>query len=51
MTQVVNQEWICSKCYAVIFDEAEYNDNNGVCDECYSLPIKKRLGILKKVID
>ncbi|MGM0900919.1 MAG: hypothetical protein ACQEXB_07430 [Bacillota bacterium] len=44
MEQVANQQWICSECNKVITDEAEYTDNNGVCDECYSIPIKKRIG-------
>lgn len=47
MDKIVIQEYFCSECNAVIFDETEYTDNVGVCDECYSLPIKNRLGILK----
>ncbi|SEM19762.1 hypothetical protein SAMN05192533_101381 [Mesobacillus persicus] len=47
MEQVTEQQWICSKCNNVITDEDEYQDNNGVCDDCYSLPIKKRIGKLR----
>ena len=45
MEQVTH--WICSKCNTVITDEHEYLDNDGVCDDCYSIPIKKRRGLLK----
>jgi DNA-directed RNA polymerase subunit RPC12/RpoP len=38
---------ICSKCKAEIEDEQEYLDNDGVCDDCYAIPIKKRVGKLK----
>ncbi|MCM3584532.1 hypothetical protein M3182_02090 [Mesobacillus maritimus] len=47
MEQVTEQLWICSKCGEKITDEAEFIDNQGVCDECYSLPIKKRIGKLR----
>lgn len=47
MEQVTVQQWICSKCQKEITEEAEYIDNHGVCDDCYSLPIKKRMGKLK----
>jgi len=47
MGQVTEQMWICSRCKKEIVEEAEYLDNNGVCDECYSIPIKKRIGKLK----
>lgn len=47
MEQVTEQQWICSKCNNVITDEDEYKDNNGVCDDCYSIPIKKRIGKLR----
>lgn len=42
------QQWKCSKCHAIILDENEYMDNDGVCDTCYSLPIKKRIGSVRK---
>ncbi|MBT2758007.1 hypothetical protein J7E71_19230 [Mesobacillus foraminis] len=41
----VAEEMICSKCNCNILDEAEFMDNDGVCDECYSFPIKKRRGL------
>ncbi|MCM3324253.1 hypothetical protein MKX67_18405 [Cytobacillus sp. FSL W7-1323] len=47
MEQVKQGLWICSKCEAVITDYNEYHDNDGVCDVCYSIPIKKRRGLLK----
>lgn len=40
-------QWICSKCQQVIMDENEYIDNKGVCDDCYSIRIKKRIGLIK----
>lgn len=42
------QQWTCSKCQQVIMDENEYIDNKGVCDDCFSIPIKKRIGLIKK---
>lgn len=47
MEQVIDQKWICSKCNCEIIDEAEYIDNHGVCDDCYSIPLKKRIGKLR----
>lgn len=35
----------CSKCDKEILDEWEYHDNNGVCDDCYSIPLKKSRGL------
>jgi formylmethanofuran dehydrogenase subunit E len=43
----VVQQWICSKCEQVITDENEYIDNKGVCDDCFRIPLKRRLGLLK----
>lgn len=37
-------KWNCSGCHRVIREEAEYVDNGGVCDDCYSKHIKRRLG-------
>jgi hypothetical protein len=42
------QQWKCSKCDQPIVDENEYIDNDGVCDTCYSLLIKRRIGLVKK---
>lgn len=47
MEQVIDQTWICSNCHCEITDEAEYLDNSGVCDDCYSIPLKKRIGKLR----
>ncbi|MGM0879092.1 MAG: hypothetical protein ACQEWV_31755 [Bacillota bacterium] len=44
---ITDQQWQCSKCKRGFKDENEYIDNKGVCDECYSIPLKKRIG--KKV--
>ncbi|MEH7346989.1 hypothetical protein V7122_24455 [Bacillus sp. JJ1532] len=44
MEQVI-ENWICSNCNLEITDEREYLDNNGVCDDCYSIPLKKKLGL------
>lgn len=41
------QQWRCSKCDQLILDENEYLDNDGVCDTCYSLSFKRRIGLLK----
>lgn len=41
----VTEKMICSECNCEIVDTAEFMDNNGVCDECYSIPIKKRRGL------
>lgn len=41
---VTEQQWHCSTCNQIITDENEFIDNKGVCDECYSIPIKKRIG-------
>lgn len=46
MNQTV-EKWICSKCNKAIADEAEYIDNKGLCDDCYSIPIKKRIAKVK----
>lgn len=40
------QLFICSKCGATITDETEYIDNSGICDDCYSIPFKKRIAII-----
>ncbi|WP_156416252.1 hypothetical protein [Cytobacillus dafuensis] len=45
MEQVI-EKWICSNCSIEITDENEFIDNNGVCDECYSIPIKKKLKLI-----
>ncbi|MBM4763391.1 hypothetical protein [Bacillus sp. B15-48] len=47
MEQVVKKRLICSKCKQEITDVIEFEDNDGVCDDCYSIPIKKRIGKLK----
>jgi DNA-directed RNA polymerase subunit RPC12/RpoP len=47
MEQVTKQLWICSKCKKEITDEVEFVDNEGVCDDCFSIPIKKRIGKLR----
>jgi DNA-directed RNA polymerase subunit RPC12/RpoP len=44
MNKILDQKWICSDCKALMTDEAEYVDNAGVCDDCYSKPIKMRIG-------
>lgn len=41
-----NQSLKCSKCGKEIMDECEYRDNNGVCDDCYSIPLKKSRGLI-----
>ncbi|MBN6888982.1 Zn finger protein HypA/HybF involved in hydrogenase expression [Cytobacillus horneckiae] len=40
----VKQRWICSKCKQEIDDKNEYYDNKGVCDQCFSIKLKKRRG-------
>ena len=47
MEQVIDQKWVCSNCDCEISDEMEYTDNDGVCDDCFSIPIKKRIGQVK----
>lgn len=42
MEQVI-ERWICSSCSIEITDEMEFIDNKGVCDDCYSIPLKKKL--------
>ncbi|WP_180968224.1 hypothetical protein [Cytobacillus massiliigabonensis] len=42
MEQAV-EKMICSNCRVEITDEREYLDNKGVCDDCYSIPIRKKL--------
>ena len=42
---IENQPLKCSKCDKEIMDEREYQDNNGVCDDCYSIPLKKSRGL------
>ncbi len=48
MEQETLEKWICSECNAPIEDEAEFTDNDGVCDDCFSLRIKKRVGLVKE---
>ena len=43
-----NQSLKCSKCGNEINDEWEYHDNNGVCDDCYSISLKKSRGLITK---
>jgi len=43
---IESQQLICSKCEKEIMDECEYYDNNGVCDDCYSIPLKKSRGLI-----
>ena len=43
---IANQSLKCSKCGKEIMDEREYHDNNGVCDDCYSIPLKKSRGLI-----
>ena len=38
---IENQPLKCSKCDKERMAEWEYHDNNGVCDECYSIPFDK----------
>jgi hypothetical protein len=45
--QVDKKVGICSKCEKEITDEIEFRDNGGICDECYSIPVKKRIGRLR----
>ncbi|CAM4011928.1 hypothetical protein [Mesobacillus zeae] len=40
----VTEKMICSKCNAEITVEREYQDNDGICDDCYGLQIKKLIG-------
>lgn len=42
------QQWKCSKCNHIILDENEFLDNDGVCDTCYSMQLKRRIGLVKK---
>ena len=42
---IAKQSLKCSKCGKEIMDEREYHDNNGVCDDCYSIPLKKSRGL------
>ena len=42
---IANQSLKCPKCGKEIMDEWEYHDNNGVCDDCYSIPLKKSIGL------
>jgi DNA-directed RNA polymerase subunit RPC12/RpoP len=42
---VAKQSLKCSNCGKEIMDEWEYHDNNGVCDDCYSIPLKKSRGL------
>jgi DNA-directed RNA polymerase subunit RPC12/RpoP len=46
MEQNVKEKWICSQCNSEIADYTEYVDNDGVCDDCYSIPLKKRRGLV-----
>ncbi|HLU22831.1 MAG TPA: hypothetical protein VKZ77_10170 [Bacillaceae bacterium] len=43
---VEKQPLKCSECDKEIMDEREYQDNNGVCDDCYSIPFKKSRGLI-----
>jgi DNA-directed RNA polymerase subunit RPC12/RpoP len=43
---IENQPLKCFKCDKEIMDEREYQDNNGVCDDCYSIPLKKSRGLI-----
>jgi DNA-directed RNA polymerase subunit RPC12/RpoP len=43
---IANQSLKCSKCGKEIMDEWEYHDNNGVCDDCYSIPLRKSRGLI-----
>ncbi|WP_191090883.1 hypothetical protein [Niallia endozanthoxylica] len=43
---IESQQLKCSKCEKEIMDEWEYYDNNGVCDDCYSIPLKKSRGLI-----
>jgi|tagenome__1003787_1003787.scaffolds.fasta_scaffold14945881_1 DNA-directed RNA polymerase subunit RPC12/RpoP len=43
---IVNQSLKCSNCGKEIMDEWESHDNNEVCDDCYSLPLKKSRGLI-----
>ncbi|HZG71760.1 MAG TPA: hypothetical protein VEY51_09515 [Chondromyces sp.] len=40
------EQLICSQCQTEIADEQEYEDNGGVCDDCYSIPLRKRRGLV-----
>jgi hypothetical protein len=44
----VKKKWICSKCNKDIMDEVEFIDNGGICDDCYSIPVKKRIGRIRR---
>jgi hypothetical protein len=44
--ETVNDQWECSGCKQEITDEQEYYDNDGVCDDCYSIPVRKRRGLI-----
>lgn len=43
---IANQSFKCSKCGREIMDEREYHDNNGVCDDCYSISLRKSRGLI-----
>jgi hypothetical protein len=46
MEQAATEKWICSTCKSKIADYTEFVDNDGVCDDCYSIPLKKRRGLV-----
>jgi hypothetical protein len=48
MEQAATGKWICSACKSEIADYSEFVDNDGVCDECYSIPLKKRRGLVTR---
>ncbi|MGD6843042.1 hypothetical protein ACQCVH_11045 [Bacillus infantis] len=48
MEQAATEKWICSACKSEIADYSEFVDNDGVCDECYSIPLKKRRGLVTR---
>ena len=43
---IENQLLKCSKGDKEVMDEWEYHDNNGVCDDCYSISMKKNRGLI-----
>jgi hypothetical protein len=44
----VTKKLICSKCRKEISDEIEFRDNGGICDDCYSIPVMKRIGRIRR---
>ena len=41
-------KWFCSECNMEIEDETEFTDNDGICDDCHSMRLKKRIGLIKE---